>query len=378
MSTQATRLATLIAITFLSVGCPHRTPVWSPSGERIAVLAGQSGEEIDKAASRLYLVDPAGRKAQLLTAPEPGLRYLSAVWADESTLVVLTGKWDSGFVASGTEKIWKVTENGKRWASLAAPPPAESNAVKRPPVIVGAGSSQALAYPSDAEAVVVVSLAEGKELLRLDPAELVGPAPGGGVLVSRPQAEDPSTIEVAALGPDLKVLWRKKLSDLRDGVAARLGKKPVEVVFNTTSTSELSSPGEAAELGVNLIFSDVGWKEGIPGYHVRLDSGTGNVLGAVRNVGLSGRPGVAGGFVWAVLAPSSKEKLPVRLAGLSTTEGRADVLLPLAGVEKEDVQGYARDPSGKRLALSLGGKVRALRIYEREKLEAPVVIELGE
>ena len=370
------RLGASATLLFLAVGCPHRTPVWSPDGSYIVVLAGKSGEEIDKAASQLWLVEPAVGTAKALACPEKDVRYLAAAWVDDATIAVLTGIWKLGSIDAGSEKLWRVPARGGDWAAVPAPPPSGENAPKKPPVVIGEGATRAIVYPSDAEAVVVADFAAGKELLKLDPAELIGPGPAGGFLVSRPQADDAATIEVAAYGADLKVLWRRKLSDLREGIARKLGKQPLEVVFNATGTSELPRAGEAGWIGLELIFSDVGWKDGIPGYFARLDVKTGEVMEAARAVGLSGRPAVASGVIWAVLAPDKKQSLPPRVARIQLADGKEAGGMALAGVEKEAVHGYSLGPAGKIFAVSVNSPTPSLRLFDIVNPANTKVIEL--
>lgn len=369
------RITLLSALLALAVGCPHRAPVWSPDGSRIIVLTGKAGEDVDKAASQIWLVDAESGKAAQLSCPDKGVRYLSSAWLDSASFVTLTGKWEGGFVEAGSERIWRVSEHGTKWDLVRAPPPNETNATKRPPVVIRSGKDAAIVYPSDAEAVVVVEVETGKEILRIESAELVGPGPSGGFIASRPQPEDSSTIEVAAFGADLKILWRQKLSQLREGISKKLGKQPVDIVFNTSSTSQLPPKGEEGWVGLTLVFSDVGWKDGIPGYHVKLDEKTGGVLAAVRAVGLSGRPSIVAGRIWAVLAPDAKAKLSIRIATIQAEDGKIIASTPLEGVEKENVYGYALDPAGKRFALSLTGSVPTLRIYS-DAQAAPRIINL--
>ena len=118
------RVALSIFALVLVAGCPHRSPVWSPDGARIVVLAGKSGEEVDKAASQLWLADVASGKARSLQCPDAGVRYLAAEWLDAQTIAVLTGKWDSGFIAEGSEKSGaspRAEGDGAEWQDLSSP-----------------------------------------------------------------------------------------------------------------------------------------------------------------------------------------------------------------------------------------------------------------
>jgi hypothetical protein len=380
-----------------AVGCPHRSPLWSPDGSRILLLAGAKGEDVDKAASRLWLVDVESSKGKRLEAPEPRVRYLAAAWIDNDSFVVFTGKWDSGSIESGSEKAWRVraasAADRGAWEALAVPPPSESRAPMRPPAVVG-GSAPVLVYPSGEEAVVALDLASRKTLLELAPAELVGPGPRGGFLVQEPEAGDTGGLELAAYEVSGKEIWRVKFSRLRDEIAAKLGKKPVEVIFNDTSTSHLPFPadsrggdGAARErqwVGATLVFSHVGWKEGVPGYYVRLDAASGKLLDAVHGTGLWGRPASAGGVLRAIAAPVSKEKLPARVQSLLLASGKETESAALADGgagggagdgSEHAVAGYAFDPEGKRFAVALGD-APVLLLYGSGSLATPRAIRL--
>ena len=367
----------LLAFSFFALGCPHRSPVWSPDGARIVVLAGKSGEEVDKAASQIWLVDVAGGKAQAVKGPAADLRYLAAAWADNGSFVVATGKWENDSIADDSERIWLVQGDGTGWKNLELPHPNAERVTRRPLVVAGQGKERKLIYPSGNEAVVAVFLESLKEAFKAEPAELVGLGPKGGFIIFRPEPENTGTNELVAFGGDLKILWRLKFSRLRDGIAKKLGKQPTDIVFNDTSTSHLPFKEDEPWVGVTLIFSDVGWKDGIPAYYVRLDAGSGEVLTALRGVGLSGRPASAGGLAWAVLAPDPKAGLPVRLQSIQLDDGKVRATAALENVGKEAVHGYAFNPSGKQFAVSLNGPVPALRIYSEGNLEKARVIELG-
>ncbi|HVR74756.1 MAG TPA: hypothetical protein VMT52_10510 [Planctomycetota bacterium] len=369
----------LFLFTFpLAVGCPHRSPVWSPDGAKVLILAGPAGEEIDKAASQLWLADVAGGTARRLVCPGEGVRYLAAGWFDRESFHVATGAWVNDSIKEGSERFWRVGADGSSWKELSLPPPNEARATRRPPLAIRAGGKEALVYPSSGEEVRVVEVETGKDLLKLDPAELVGPGPGGGFLVAAPEANDTGTIEIVAIGPDLKPLWRRKLSAIRDAIAKKAGKAPVEIVFNETTASLPPVKGEEASIGLNLIFSDVGWKDGIPGYHVRLSSASGDVLSFVHSVGLSGLASSAGGALRVVLAPQPRAKVPVRIESLAVETGKSTRGAPLGGLEKEAVRGYASDPDGKRLAVSVNTPGAALWIFADGEVEKPRIIRLEE
>jgi hypothetical protein len=378
MSRTACKSILLFALSLFTLGCPHRSPLWSPDGARIVVLAGKTGEEVDKAASQIWLVDVPGGKAQGFKAPADGLRYLAAAWIDKGSFAVVTGKWENDSVVEDSERVWVVEAEGKgiSWKGLELPRPNAERVTRRPLVAAGEGKERKLVYPSGNEAVVAVSVESNKEVFRAEPAELVGLGPGGGFIIFRPEPENTGTNELVAVGGDLKILWRVKFSKLRDGIAKKLAKQPTDIVFNDTSTSHLPFKEGEPWVGVTLIFSDVGWKDGIPAYYVRLDAGSGEVLAALRGVGLSGRPASAGGLAWAVLAPDPKAGLPVRLQSIQLEDGKVRGTAPLENVGKEAVHGYAFDPSGRHFAVSLNGPVPALRIYSEGNLEKARIIEL--
>jgi hypothetical protein len=361
---------------FLATGCPHRSPVWSPDGSRLLVLGGQAGEEVDKAASSLWIADVAKKTAQALQCPEKGVRYLAAAWLDAGSFAVATGSWQGGSIAAGSEKLWRVSAAGGAWKALACPTPSESRITRQLMVPIREGSAQALVYPSGDEDLVVAELDAGKTLRKLEHTHLIGPGPKGGFLCYRPAADDETVVEVAAFGADLAELWHKKLSALRDAIAQRLGKKPVEVVMTEPSTSHLPLGGESGWVGVSIVFLDVGWKEGVPGYYLRLDEKTGDVLAATRAVGLWGRPASAAGAAWAVLAPDAKAKLPVRVEQIRVDDGKTMASAPLEGVAREAMLGYSTDPTGKRLAISIAGSAAQVRLLGDGLKDPPAVIDL--
>ena len=369
------RLAALLVLLLLTVGCPHRSPVWSPDGKKILLLGG-AGEDIDKAASKLWLVDVASGKAKRLEGPAPGSRFLAAVWIDDASFLVFTASWEGDSAGAGSEKVWRSAGEPGDWKELKVPQPSAERLPRRLPVVIGEGKEKAVVYPSDSYLIVAASIADGKKLLALDPADLVGPGPRNGFIFTRPEPGNEGTIEIVALGGDLKEIWRKKYSDVQEGIAKKIGTKTLDVSFNDTSTSQVGAGGDW--VGLTLVFSDVAWREGIPGYHARLDAKTGEVLAAASGVGLSGRPGSAGDSLWAVLAPDSKTGTPVRLQLFDAKTGAPGKSAALEQVPKEAVQGYAFDPAARSFALALGGEgAPALRIYEPGKLDSPRVIELG-
>ena len=360
-----------------STGCPHRSPVWSPDGGRIILLTGSKGEAVDKAASQLWLVSVESGKAKRLQAPEKGVRYLAAAWLDDESFVVFTGKWDDGYVEAESEKTWKVTKDGAHWEALSLPQPTESRAMLRLAVVVGTGTERALVYPSGDEAVVVTDPAAGKERSRIEPAELVGPGPQGGFLITRPEPGDTGGTELVAYDNLLKPLWSRKFSQLRDEIAGKLEKQPVEIVFNDTSTSHRPlGAADGSWVGVTLVFTDVGWRDGISGYYVQLEAASGKVIAAIHGVGLSGRPASSGGAAWAVAAPDSKRGLPARLQALGVRAANEVASNPLKGITKDDVHGYALGPQGQEFAISLTAETPVLELYSKDSPDKPRRIKL--
>ena len=368
------RLAALLVLLVVTVGCPHRSPVWSPDGKRILLLGG-AGEDIDKAASKLWLVDVGSGKAKRLDPPAPGSRFLAATWIDDASFLVFTASWEGDSAGAGTEKIWRSAGEPGDWKELKGPAPSAERLPRRLPVVMGDAKARAVVYPSDSYLVVAVSIADGKKLLALDPADLVGPGPRNGFIFTRPEPENTGNIEIVAMGGDLKEVWRRKYSDVQEGIAKKLGAKALDISFNDTSTSQVGASGDW--VGLTLVFSDIAWKEGISGYHARLDAKTGEVLAAASGVGLSGMPGSTADSLWAVLAPDSKTGAPVRLQLFDAKTGAPGKSAALDKVPKEAVQGYAFDPAARSFALALGGTgAPALRIYEPGKLDSPRIIEL--
>ncbi len=365
-----------LLLLLLAAGCPHRSPLWSPDGKHILVLAGERGEDVEKAASQLWLVDVASGKPARLAAPEKESRFLAALWLGTEEFLVATGQPSGDEIKEGSEKWWRRNATGS-WKRLALPAPSGARLPRRLAVLLGraaAGSrgtrpGGVLVYPVGGEKVSAVSLDGGKVLLELEPAELVGPGPRGGFLAYR--ETEGGTAELVAFGAELRELWKVKFSELRRSVAAKLGKKPVEIIFNETSTSHLPLGDARAEwVAVNVVFTDVGWREGIPGYHVRLAAADGKLLDVVHAVGLSGQPASFGQYVSCVTAPQRKKKIPTALKVLDLKTGQDAHSLPLPGIKKEQVHGYSVDPSGRRLALSLNAAATELYIFELPALAA--------
>ena len=200
----------LCLLLVVSVGCPHRSPVWSPDGDRILLLAGAKGEDLETAASQMWLIDTRSGETKRLSPPEPDCRFLAATWLSQRRFVALTGKWDEDYIESGSERVWQ--GDGTAWTQLDVPHPNEARATRRLPVVVKTKSGNALVYPTGDEAVAIVSLTDGSVLMTLEPAELIGPGPGGGFLVYRPEASDTGGSEIAAFSSDLALLWARKFS----------------------------------------------------------------------------------------------------------------------------------------------------------------------
>lgn len=364
--------ATLLLL--LNVGCPHRSPLWSPDGKSILVLTDRGGEEVKKAASELWIVQVGDSKAQRLEAPEKDLRFLGAAWLDNERFVAVTGRWDSGYVESESEKLWLVEEGGKKWTAVAGPRPSESRITMHPPVVcLPEGGRPLVVYPAEDEAVVVVDPSTGKLSARAEPAELIGEAPSGGFLVQRPEEGDTGDTELAALDARGNLLWKRSFANLRREIAGILEKKAVEIVFNDTSTSRLVEGG--ARVGLTLVFSDVSWKEGLAGYYIELTKDA-KLAAVVPGRGVWGRPAAHGGRLLAVAAPQSDAELPLRIVEIELATRKTRRSTVLEGLTNKAIYGYALGPSGKRFALSVGGHQPALRIYDAAELSSPNVIPL--
>jgi hypothetical protein len=136
----------------------------------------------------------------------------------------------------------------------------------------------------------------------------------------------------------------------------------------------LPAKGEEGWVGLTLIFSDVGWKDGIPGFYTKLDAKSGEVLSAVRGVGLSGRPSSAAapsGWCWrdAKAKPPPTPRDDVKL-----DDGKS-----IASVRSRASEGGVHGtPPTPRASASPCRQRRddALRIFSPDALEKPRTIDL--
>ncbi len=376
VSSSRTRVSLPASMAFLlgllAVGCPHRSPIWSPDGRHLLILAGSSDEEVDRPAGALWLLETGAAKPQRIEAPAPRprsgqaleVKFLGAAWIDADSFVVLAAQMAGGEVKEGSETIWRRSISKKEWTEVVGPAPSADRTPRRQPVAIQAAGQAVLVYTTGNEAVVAVSFDGGKELLRLEPAELVGPGPADGFLITRPETET-GGLEVVAMGPDLKPLWSKRFSELSREIASRTGKKSIDIVINDTSTSVRMGSPAGSEVGVTLVYTDVSWREGVLGYFVRLSGKDGALLATATSRALIGRPGAvsdgaAGGSLWAVLpmAEPGKDGVLVRSFALDG-KGEGDQR-EIPGLKKAAVYGYSLGPDGKTFAavVSTGEKFK--------------------
>ncbi|MCH2375238.1 MAG: hypothetical protein MK538_13705 [Planctomycetes bacterium] len=374
LATFALRSVPVCLFVLLATGCPHRSPVWSPDGSKLLVLAGANEEACDHSASQLWLVDVTTGKGKTLALPEANSRLLAAVWIDNQTFVTFTGRWEGNSIAPESEKVWR--GDGSKWTEMKLPRPNAARVTRRIPVLVESDGQKALAYPVGDEGLVVVALSDGKVLAEFEPAELIGPGAQGGILIYQPEDSEDGGVEVAAVGNDLKQLWAVNFANLRTSAAKRLGKTPFEIVFNDTSTSHRPPGNEKGWVGMVMVFSDVSWPDGINGYYFQLDEKTGELKNVVAGHGTSGLPTGAKDSVWATLAPSRKGKLPMRVARINLTDGKPSDVAPLAGVAKTALHGYSLSPAGDRVAVSINGETPSVKIYKSDNLEELKTIPL--
>ncbi len=354
-----------------TVGCPHRSPLWSPDGKWILVLAGEKGENVDHGASRAWLVEAASGKKRLLAPPVKGHRFLAASWTSAHAFVMVTGEWDEDIAVEGSGKLWKRGVNDDSWKAIDVPTPSEERVTRRLPFVIPRHGDARLVYPTGPESVTVVSLATESTIKVIALADLVGPAADDGVLITQTDDRSGNTWLVA-LDADLATRWKVDFNHLRKTIAVRLEKKPVEVVFNDTSTSHLPRKrltNGADWVGVTLTFSDVGWSDGIVAYYVRLDAHDGSLISVMTAKGLSGRPESVDQHVIAFTAPEPRKKVPVALRAFDITGGAAIKATLFPDLKKEQVHGYAMDAEGTRLAVSINGTTPALLLFDVARLE---------
>lgn len=377
---QALRLAFLSSpLTILFVGCPHRSPVWSPDSKHILLLARSSDEAVDKPAGAVWLVDAGSRGIQRLKDPLPGARYLAAAWIDEQDFVVFTALMADGEVKEGSEAIWRGRVGGGDWVKVPGPAPSAERTPRRLPLVVSAKEGKALVYSTGNESVAVVGASDGKVLLKLEPGELVGPGPGDGFLIIRPEGET-GGLELVAIGPELKPLWTKRFSELAKEISAQTGKKPSEIVINDTSTSARLGTPSGSEAAVVFVYTDVSWREGISGYYVRFDGKDGKVLAAASATALPGRPGEAAGLAWAITPSAERGSDTAVIRSFTIGKDGETSRMELPGLKKGSIYGYSLSPDGKGFAAVVGGQTVKLLLYpiEGRKIAAkPIEIELG-
>lgn len=229
----------VIFLAFVS-GCPHRSPLWSPDGKHLLVLAGPASEEIDSPASELWLVDVDLGSAYEIPPPEPDARFLAGVWLDAKTFLVATAHVEGDEVREGSETWWqRAVGDGRAWQRLDLPPPSGSRATKRLPVLLEASGElpSTLIYPTGWDDTVAVSLDTGKETWRGTLTEVTGPGPDAGFIAQR--ENDSGGLELVSFARDFRERWSMRFSELRDALARNRGLRPVDIVFNDASTCHL-------------------------------------------------------------------------------------------------------------------------------------------
>jgi hypothetical protein len=376
-------LIAVLSVYLLLVGCPHRTPVWSPGGKKVLLLGGADREALDKPASRLWLIDleaasgSAGQKSMALLPPESArdCRFLAAAWIDERSFAVITARWEGGEAVDGTEMLWKVSENGAVWTRLDAPPASGERTPRRNPVVVQGKNGKVILYATASEAVTAVSL-DGKVVFKVEPAEIVGPGPQDGFLIYRPEEGETGDLELVALGSDQKKLWSRRFSELRSDIAGSLGKKPEEIVFNDASSSVVDP--EMKSVAVNLVFTDVNWKDGVSGYLAILAARDGALQSVSGATCLPGKPALTGDaksgwWAWAVLPLPDKiskntaiGSFPVagasRGSGGSAAAGGARI--ELKDLPRSAIQGYGLSPDRQTFCVAVNGATTRLLFYQ--------------
>ena len=396
----------LLVATF---GCVHRSPVWSPDGRFVLVLGAASAEEsVDQPASRLWIVDVEKKAPRSLDAPAAGHRFLAALWLDNSSILVATGRWKDDEIVEGSEAWWRRGIASTAWKKLAIPPPSGSRVTRRQPVLLDpTPDGPTLAYATGYEDTIVVALESGSTLHTLPLTETIGPGSPGSLLVQR--ETDRGTTELALVETTGENRWKDRwtvgFTALRASIAEATGTKPVAVVINDASTSHRpfphtarsappkagpdsdgtrsdepasDTPGADASpdwIGVTVHFSDVGWKNGIPGYYLRIAAADAALLSATKATGLAGRPAGDGRHAWCVTAPDKSAGTPPTLRSFHLETHEPTTSRPLADVPKEGVHGYSLDPRGGRLALSLSVPRRELLVYEADRNPLRISLE---
>jgi hypothetical protein len=366
-------------VALLMVGCPHRSPVWSPDSKHLLLLARSSEEPVDRPAGGIWLVDVEARKAERLPDPAPSAQYLAAAWIDERSFVALTALPGDGEIKEGSEAIWRGGLGEKGWTRVPGPEPSGERTPRRVPLVIQSGGAKALVYASGSESVVAVDLASGKEIQKLSPAELVGPGPAEGFLITRPEPET-GGLELAAYGPDLKQLWARRFSALTGEIAAKLGKKPEGIVINDTSSSVRAGTPPGTEVSLTMIYTDVSWREGVSGYYVTLSGKDGSFRSVAAATALPGRPGQAGGAAWAITPAAERGSDTAVIRSFPLGGAGEEARVELKGTKKAAVYGYSLSPSGKEFAAVIAGaKVKILLFpIEGSKINGrPAEIEIG-
>ena len=368
------RVGLLAALSLMIFGCPHRSPVWSPDQKHILLLAGGSEESVDKPATAAWLIDTTTQKAHKLPHPAAGIVYVGATWIADRRYAVLTAEGTQDQVKDGSEAVW-TGEIGGSWRRLPAPVPSADRSPRR--VLFAMPKTSALVYSSGTEAVVVVDSNDGKELARFEPAELVGPGPKDGVVITRADGET-GGLEIVALGADLKPLWTKKFSALTKEIAQLTGKKTSEIVINDTSTTRRIAAGTPnEETAVTFVYTDVSWREGIPSFVVRFDGRDGATRDVRSGRGMPGRPAFDGDLVWAVAPKANGDAVEIRAFAKEAPGPVED----LAGLKRASIHGFDLSPDSTRFAVSIAGPEPRLLLFPIEKGKVsgkPVAVGLKE
>lgn len=369
------RASALLVLVALGLGCPHRSPEWSPDGQQLLVLVGREGEACDAPASSLWLINATnGEKQRVKKPPHEKCRFLAVRWIDPQKFLAFTTQWEDGQVIDEGEKIW--LGDSTSWKEVKGPRPNAARVTRRLPVVLRSEKGVSIVYPTDDEILAIVSLANGKTLHEIEPAEIIGPGPQGGFLVWRPEDSDTGGIEIAAISGDAQDLWTQSFSKLRKGIATKLDKKPLDIVFNDASTSHVPAGKQPAQwVGLVVNFSDVSWPQGITGFYVQLDAKSGELLHVVQGRGVPGQPMGNDESAWCGLSGSRGQGTP-KLTRLDLKSGNPTAVLPLTGVGKNGVHGYSLSPQGNRFAVSVNGAPARITIHSSNDLAVTKTIEL--